>query len=323
MSAVIPLLDIEKVLPFEKPVKLLVFFLVATLPLLFGAVHPIVQGLYTFLMLVGLGGWMLYAAPELSGNDVSWSWLAIPLILIGYVALQSLPLPLPVLEILSPARAARVEMVNVLTHSGRTTASLSENGIIGVLNAIFFLSLLIYYVSLTLLLRRNKNFLVGILYILASIGLIEGIYGLLQAMNPGTGVLWLANKTQAAQGTIIYKNQYAALLNMCWPLAVAGGLLFLEPGQGAEKRNRNKNLLQRVAHSFSLVKMQVPFFFFAAGIMILGVIFSLKAAVDLVRTFCDEKQTAYKQHKVFARKSVSKNGEQWFGQTDDPNPFGS
>ena len=41
------------------PPRIAVLFVLATVPLLFGAVHPIVQSGYVCLVLAGLGGWLL------------------------------------------------------------------------------------------------------------------------------------------------------------------------------------------------------------------------------------------------------------------------
>jgi O-antigen ligase len=265
----------NRLLQPDKLAQSLVFFLLATLPLIFGAVHPIVQGVYTLLILVGLGGWMLYVLPELSWKDWSWYWLIVPLVLIVYIALQSLPLPLSVVEFLSPVRATRITMVNTLAQTSLTTASLSDNGIAGLREAIFVFSLLLYYIVLTTLLRRNQKMVSGLLYVIAGVGLFEGIYGLLQVMNLHMGILWLPVTSKgAAHGTIIYKNQYASLLNMCWPLALAGGILFLDSLKGIVKEKARKSTFKTLFLSLSHLNIQVPLFFFAAGIMILAVVFS-------------------------------------------------
>lgn len=249
-------------------------FLIVTVPLLFGAVHPIVQGVYVAAILVGLGGWLLYALPSLERGALSWPWLGIPAVLIVYMAGQSLPLPLALVEMLSPARAERVAMVNSLAKTQQVMAPLGENGLIGLQSAIFAVALVIFFISVSFLLRRNEKFLVYLLYGIAAVGLLEGFYGLLQVMNPGIGMLWLAINNPEAHGTIIYKNQYAALLNICWPLAVAGGLIFFEPAAGAAPRGR-ADLPGRMIRFFSNLQPQVPFFFFAAGVMVLAVLFSL------------------------------------------------
>jgi O-antigen ligase len=259
----------------EKLAQSLVFFLLATLPLIFGAVHPIVQGVYTLLILVGLGGWLLYALPELAWQNLSTIWLIVPIVLIGYIALQSLPLPLSLVELVSPARATRIQMVNTLAQTRLTTVTISDYGIAGLRSAIFVSSLLLYYFVLTTLLRRNRKIVKGVLYIIACVGLFEGVYGLLQVMKPNMGILWLPITSKyAAHGTIIYKNQYASLLNMCWPLALAGGLIFIESLKNTAKERPAKGKLHHFFQSLSLMNIQVPFFLFAAGIMILAVVFS-------------------------------------------------
>ncbi len=73
------------------PPRLAVLFVLATVPLLFGAVHPIVQSVYVCLVLVGLGGWLLLRRAE--STPIAWRWLLPVVILLAWAALQSLPLP--------------------------------------------------------------------------------------------------------------------------------------------------------------------------------------------------------------------------------------
>jgi len=256
----------------------LALFVVVTVPLLFGAVHPVVQGAYVAVILVGLGGWLLWSLPSLSVADLSWRRLAVPAILILYAALQALPLPLGLIAILSPARAERVAMVNSLAGTGQTLAPLGENGIIGLQTAIFLLALVILFIALAVLLRRHAGFPLLLLGGIAAVGLVEGLYGLMQVMNPRIGLLWLAvTSPEAAHGTIIYKNQYAALLNLCWPLAVAGGLISFTrpPAPAGAAPSGLAALSRRTSRFLSQLKPQVPIFFFAAGVMLLAVLFSL------------------------------------------------
>ncbi|HAX95778.1 MAG TPA: hypothetical protein DCY35_04550 [Prolixibacteraceae bacterium] len=267
----------------EKLAQGLILFLLATVPLVFGSVHPIVQAVYTVLILVGLGGWLLFVMPELSWKDFSTFWLIVPLVLLVFIVLQSLPLPLHMVELLSPARAERINMVNSLAQTELTTAAISDNGIAGLRETIFGVSLLLYYLVLTTLLKRDKKIVFTLLYVIAGVGLFEGVYGLLQVMNPHIGILWLSVTSKgAAHGTIIYKNQYASLLNMCWPLALAGGILFLDSLKDRVTRGSRKSRVQEFFQSLSLVNIQAPLFFFAAGVMILAVLFSLSRGGILV-----------------------------------------
>ena len=78
------------------PPRLAVLFVLATVPLLFGAVHPIVQSVYVCLVLVGLGGWLLLRRAE--PTPIAWRWLVPVLVLLAWAAVQSLPLPISLVE---------------------------------------------------------------------------------------------------------------------------------------------------------------------------------------------------------------------------------
>ncbi len=100
------------------PPRLAVLFVLATVPLLFGAVHPIVQSVYVCLVLVGLGGWLLLRRAE--STSITWRWLLPVVILLAWAAVQSLPLPILLVELLSPARAERMRQVALLAGDARS-----------------------------------------------------------------------------------------------------------------------------------------------------------------------------------------------------------
>ena len=55
------------------------------------------------------------------------------------------------------------------------------------------------------------------------IGLLESIYGLIQALSPNLGVLWvdyIEGYMGTARGTFINRNNFACFINMIWPLAL-------------------------------------------------------------------------------------------------------
>ena len=285
---------LDSTLPFEISSRRCILFLLLTIPLLFGATHPFVQGLYTFYLLLGAGGWLLFVGsrprfrssrrrsrpknhashPENhrsedlektvkhSRQKISiWLWPA--LILLLYIAFTTLPLPLGLLAKLSPLRAQQLGAVNTLTDAGITFAPLSYSGLLTLKQGVFYLALLLYFLSARILLRRNQQFALQVVTIMVGIGCFEAVYGLLQAMNDSLGVLWLPSNFGAqgvARGTIIYRNQYATFLNMCWPLAVAIAALRVKK------------------HPPSL-------FLFAAGMMILAVLFSLSRG-GTIALFC-------------------------------------
>lgn len=242
------------------------------MPLIFGAVHPIVLGVYVFVIMAGLGSSLLLNKEICNFPSLS-CWVIVPVILIGYLVLQSIPIPLEWVKLLSPHRAERIRMVNELAGTGLQYISLSENGPVGLYRSFFLLAAMLYYFSVKRLITDKKNFQEILIYCLVGIGVVEAVYGLIQFVNPQVGILWLLNPHRAAHGTIIYKNQYASMLNMIWPLAFASGVLHYVdrrwPVNGVKHRFREK------AVKFSTAKVHAPLMIFAAGTMILAILFSL------------------------------------------------
>ncbi len=250
------------------------------MPLLFGATHPFIQGLYTFFLLLGAGGWWIFIgsnsnlqtssrrrrSSRKSRNPVSITvsdsqavsrrknfQLTAIILLLLYIGFTCVPLPLGLLNWLSPERARNLEVVNRLADAGIKFAPLSYSALLTFKQGLFYLSLLLYYFSLKKLLRRDSDFVRQVVTVIVAVALFEALYGLLQVMNSSLGVLWLPSSLGAegvARGTIIYRNQYATLLNMCWPLALAMAAL-------------------------NYKKYPAPLFLFAAGMIILALIFSL------------------------------------------------
>lgn len=253
----------------------LAIFILATVPLLFGAVHPIVYGSYVVLVLVGLGSWLCFFVPWQQSILTGKAWL-LPLVLIlFYTAFQSIPLPLSWVEILSPARAYRVQMVNSLAETQQNFISLSDHGLLGLTRVILLFALLVYYLSLKILMQSDNKVFHIIFLIIIFLGVLEALYGLFQFLNPRIGILWLPTRSRAASGTIIYKNQFASFLNMCWPFALAGVTICLTGNtRSSGKRHRRQKLRERLKRMDVMAK-RAPLFFLATIIMLLAVLFSL------------------------------------------------
>ena len=246
-----------------------------TIPLVFGARHPLILGLYVLVLLAGCGGYLLFSASDERTPRLSF-FSATPIILIGYLFLQSVPLPLDWLELVTPARAERLAMVNQLAGTEIRFAAISEKGSGSFQVAVSLLAVLLYYYSLLKALSCRRNRMLLLCYYLIGVGVFEAVYGLVQFVNPQIGILWLKlTGGRAAHGTIIYKNQYASLLNMIWPLAVAcSALYFMNTTKTAGGQGR-KSRVKRTMEAFSTTRVQVPFFLFATLLMVLAVLFSL------------------------------------------------
>ncbi len=261
-------------MPFQRSVSCLIYTIVLTIPLLFGAVHPIVLGCYVALILVGCGGWLLLNQNR-QGLSLPSFWLGVPLLLVIFIILQSIPFPLEWLEVLSPHRAERVRMVNELAGTQQQFIAISDNGIVGFYRSFFLISLIFYYLTLRRLFAASKDFYFTLVICLIGVGTFEALYGLLQFVNPHLGVLWLTTKGRAAHGTIIYTNQYASLLNMIWPLAIAGGTLYFIKRSKGRRLPETGNKLKKAVGRIATTKIQSPLFIFAAAAMVLAVMFSL------------------------------------------------
>ncbi|MBM9612680.1 O-antigen ligase family protein [Desulfobulbus rhabdoformis] len=236
-------------------------------------------------MLVGLGSWLIYSQPKLTARLISSRWLLPAALLIFWMAMQSLPLPLSWLQWLSPARGERVEMLNLLAGLQHHFAPLSDQGAASLQQVIMYLGLVIYFISLRILFRIRHSFIHTIAVVIVLVGTFEALYGLFQFLLPQVGILWLQNHTRAAQGTIIYKNQYAALLNMCWPVAVALALTpfgkMPNPSTSRTVRQRIRRILNNLNRETRLALL----YLFAAGIMLLAVLFSLSRGGILTMLF--------------------------------------
>ncbi len=241
------------------------------MPLLFGAVHPITEGFYYSVMLLAFGGWLLLNS-DATSSHISF-WLLVPVLLIGYLVLQAIPLPFSWVELLSPARAQRMHMVKELTGAAIGAIPLGDQANAGFYRAICFSALLFYYISLRHLFDTDAKIYMGVLYVIAGLGAFEAFYGLLQFAKPHLGTLWLKSFGRGAHGTIIYKNQFASLMNMIWPVIFATGVIpFLRRKNSPQPKKRKASSLINL---FSHVNFQGPLFILLAGFMVLATIFSL------------------------------------------------
>jgi len=265
-------------LRLQKTGRFFIVFLLASMPLLFGAVHPIVVGLYTALMLTSCGGWLLVNSRKLPANLCRSRWIMFALLFIAWALFSTIPLPMGLLELLSPARAASLQAVNQLAGTDIRWAPLNYHSSAGLLFALFLFALLLYGLTLDVLLSADRRLLKKIVYTCIGLAILEAAYGMLQVFNPQLGVLWLSGIQAGkgmARGTIIYKNQYASLLNMCWPLAVGAALFYFKQAIPVAQHRRHKRKHGRaLAEMVTSRRLQGFLFLFVASCIMLAVLFS-------------------------------------------------
>lgn len=271
-------------LKWHKSAQFSVLFLLGTMPVLFGAVHPVVRGIYSAFILFFLGGWILLNSRYIADRHFFSLGYFLLFLFIFWIILSLLPVPLDWLQIISPVRASYLQTANQLANTGIRYAPLSYNTNAGVQTAAFLAALFVYASTLKILLNSDRSFLKKILYTCIAIGVIEALYGLIQTTHPQLGVLWLKIRQfkGMARGSIIYKNQYAALLNMIWPLAVGAALLSFKTfprrrtSASAKKKSRKQKRRTRKTPADYMASRRLYgfLFLFLASVVMLAVLFS-------------------------------------------------
>jgi len=199
------------------------FSLVATIPLLSGAVHPLVQGIYTFLILLISGIWLVLNFDSLGFKVFSFKpWLVF--VILGFIILTAVSLPLDIIKLISPVRAESLTNALETGQLKDIATSLSYYTPGSQYYAVFGLALLLFFFFASAYLRWEQNQQI-ILWIITFIGTAEAIYALLQFIVPSIGVLWIGTSSgNYPSGTFTNHNFYAAFLNICWPVSLALGI---------------------------------------------------------------------------------------------------
>jgi O-antigen ligase len=199
----------------------MVLFIVATIPLLFAAVQPWVWSAYSVLIFA-----VFLVLLWQDKNKSSWipNRIVIFTLLIFFIVtlFQYLTLPEYFLSLLSPFRYETLSTANQLLNNSLSWHSLSYSPLNSFAWWTFLLSAFMFFFVLRTFFesRRSLKLLVGIM---VSLGIAEATYGLIQALVPSLGVLWV-DYMQAglgnARGTYINRNHFAGFIEMVWPLAL-------------------------------------------------------------------------------------------------------
>jgi O-antigen ligase len=174
--------------------------------------------------------------------------LSLPAIFVGF---QLLPLPLPIVKLLSPERAKLVESLAPIMHP----PALAPISIHAATTASFFLRTLTYGITALLICEvcryswRRKSWTVA--FPLIGLAAAEACLGIIQFAN-GTEV----------EGTYRSKDHFAGLLEMVLPLAVAYGISRLRDSDGARGISTSRALQAGIA-------------FACAAAILTGLIYSL------------------------------------------------
>ena len=199
--------------------QIFTLFVIGTIPILFAAVQPWVWSVYSFCMMAAFLNFVWqdrmprFLVPGIGVNLTVLLFFAITMF-------QFLPLPSFILSYFSPTRFQTLTTTRILLDSPPAWQTLSYEPRVALAWWVFLLSLCLYFVMVRDLCAERKT-LKCIVWVMMGVALIEALYGLIQALVPTLGVLWV-DYVQAymgdARGTFINRNHFAGFIEMVWPL---------------------------------------------------------------------------------------------------------
>lgn len=255
---------------------LIIYAVIGTVPIVFAAVQPWIWSAYSVAVFIAfvLVLWSKHVSIDLPGNR----YFFISVILFFAVTLfQLLPLPPRALSFLSPYRYQLLEKCRVLTDAAVSWQSISYSPSSSLSWWIFLLSLLIFFLVLRQVIPYRRHLRTVILIVIIT-GSFEAFYGLLQALIPSLGVLWVdTDFNGCARGTYICRNHFAGFLEMVWPLALGYTMSYGDwNGRDDYHGPGNKRLLRTMISSDRLYRQ--VFLVLMIGIMLLALLFSRSRA---------------------------------------------
>ena len=200
---------------------ILTIFIIATVPVVFAAVQPWVWAFYGGLIIVAYLALLWNSDVALAPvSDTAINSALV--IFFSATLLLCLPLPASMLAFLSPFRLKTMNTAQVLLSAPVQWQTLSYSPKIAFAWWLFLFFLCLFFVAM----RRqftSADYLKHTVFVMLAVGLIEAVYGLIQALVPTLGVLWV-DYIQAymgdARGTFINRNHFAGFIEMVWPIAL-------------------------------------------------------------------------------------------------------
>jgi len=249
--------------------RYIIYFIVATIPILFAAVQPWIWTFYTICIFVTF---FLVLLKKQEGE--AWIKGKIFISFVGLFLLvtiiQCLPLPSSILSFLSPFRYDLLSRSSTIIGVPVSWHSISYSWHSSFAWWIFLMSLVLFFFAFKKCFdsHRNLNLLIYILLIVAT---LEALYGLIQALVPTLGVLWvdyIKAYLGDTRGTYINRNHFAGFLEMMIPLVL---------GYTLSLGNWQEKLSLKVLMSTDRLNFQF-FLTISLSVMLLALVFSKSRA---------------------------------------------
>jgi O-antigen ligase len=185
------------------------------------------------------------------------------LLIVAYPFLQTIPLPLPLISLLSPQRAEWLHRSFEATGMSRWWASLSYVPVDTFMSGLWILTLALFALLLHRSIRDRIIEPRKLLAVLLAVAGLEALFGIIQVLVPSTGLGF----STGATGTFANRDHFAAFLGMIWPLQLAQ---CAGPWFGA----RGKRISWGEKEDYRKEREKQFFFLFLTGIVLLGLVFS-------------------------------------------------
>jgi O-antigen ligase len=207
----------------------IVFFIVATVPVFFAAVQPWIWSFYTacivsaFLMLfLQKAGGQAWRDREGRARKPSAIFIFSVGLFFAVTLCQSLPLPESALSLFSPFRYKMLAQSRAILGSPTALATISYAPLASLAWWIFLLGLFLFFLVFHKSVTADRDLKI-LLRILLVVAFLEAIYGIIQALVPSLGVLWvdyIKSYLGDARGTYINRNHFAGFMEMMLPLGL-------------------------------------------------------------------------------------------------------
>lgn len=235
-------------------IYILCLFIIGTIPTFFGAVQPWVWSFYSSLIITGylLLLWSKPNQPSKSNTNFTPKTVSIFFI---WTLILCLHLPYKIISFLSPTRAILLSQTSELTQSSLSFETISYLPKNALALWIFLLSVAFFYIVVRNL-CIDRKMLKGIVAIMITVGLLESLYGLVQALVPSMGVLWVDYVKEymgTARGTFINRNNFAAFIEMIWPLALGVTLATTDRARSLKEALGSKKLNQQAMMAMGII----------------------------------------------------------------------
>jgi O-antigen ligase len=211
-------------------------FVLATIPIIFAAVQTWVWNIYCFFTIAAFIAFLWEKKPDSEYISFIWTNKTLFIFFIWAIIL-CLPLPVFIISFISPARFKLITTATDITEFAPAWQTISYSSMNAFAWWVFLISLWLFFFVIRYICSNRKT-LKTILFIMIGIGTLEAVYGIIQALVPSMGVLWVDyvhDYMGNARGTFINRNHFAGFIEMIWPLVLGYTMALNCPGHTLKK----------------------------------------------------------------------------------------